>query len=67
MLPIFVTPTSGRPRCAGSGLYLSVQGLRYVAEYKDLDEPLRDFIVRRGGINTCASRFARRLGRRSIR
>jgi hypothetical protein len=37
--------------------------LRYVAEYKDLDEPLRDFILRRGGINECAARFARRLGR----
>ena len=24
--------------------------LRYVAEYKDLDEPPRDFIVRKGGI-----------------
>jgi hypothetical protein len=39
--------------------------LRYVAEYKDLDEPLRDFIVRRGGINECAARFSRRLGRHS--
>jgi hypothetical protein len=37
--------------------------LRYAAEYKDLDEPLRDFIKRKGGINECASRFARRLGR----
>src|ERR1700732_636033 len=41
------------------------RALRYVAEYKDLDEPLRDFIVRRGGINACAARFARRLGARS--
>ena len=30
---------------------------------KDLDEPLRDFIKRKGGINKCAARFARRLGR----
>ena len=37
--------------------------LRYAAEYKDLDEPLNDFIKRRGGINECASRFAQRLGR----
>ena len=37
--------------------------LRYAAEYKGLDEPLRDFIKRRGGINKCASRFAPRLGR----
>jgi hypothetical protein len=36
---------------------------RYAALYKDLDEPLRDFIKRKGGINRCAARFARRLGR----
>ena len=34
--------------------------LRYAAEFKDLDQPLRDFIKRKGGINKCASRFARR-------
>ena len=39
--------------------------LRYAAEYKDLDEPLREFIKRKGGINKCASRFARRLGRKA--
>ena len=33
------------------------------AEFKDLDEPLCDFIKRRGGIKECASRFACRLGR----
>ena len=37
--------------------------LRYAAEFKALDEPLRDFIKRKGGINKCAARFARRLGR----
>ena len=37
--------------------------LRYAAEFKDLDEPLPDFIKRQGGINKCAERFARRLGR----
>jgi hypothetical protein len=37
--------------------------LRYAAEFKAPDEPLRDFIKRRGGINECASRFALRLGR----
>jgi hypothetical protein len=37
--------------------------LRYAAEFKDLDEPLRNFIKRKGGINACAARFARRLGR----
>jgi len=36
---------------------------RYATEFKDLDEPLRDFVVRKGGINKCAARFARRLGR----
>ena len=38
------------------------RALRYAAESKDLDEPLRDFIKRKGGLNECASRFARRLG-----
>jgi hypothetical protein len=37
--------------------------LRYAADYKDLDEPLRDFVKRKGGINKCAGRYARRLGR----
>jgi hypothetical protein len=37
--------------------------LRYAGAYNDLDEPLRDFIKRKGGINKCATRFARRLGR----
>jgi len=39
--------------------------LRFAAEFKDLDESLRDFIVRRAGINECASRYARRFGRSS--
>ena len=39
--------------------------LRYAAEFKDLAEPLGDFIKRKGGINECAARFARRLGRLS--
>ena len=38
------------------------RALRYAAEFKDLDEPLRDFIKRKGGINKCAARFARPLG-----
>ena len=37
--------------------------LRYAALYRDLDEPLQDFIKRRGGINKCATRYTRRLGR----
>jgi hypothetical protein len=40
--------------------------LRYAAEFKDLDEPLGDFIKRKGGINECAARYARRLGRLSL-
>ena len=39
--------------------------LRYAAEYKDLNEPLADFIKRKGGINEWAARFGRRLGRHS--
>ena len=41
--------------------------LRYAAEFKALDELLRDFIKRRGGINDCAARSSRRLGRLSQR
>ena len=37
--------------------------LRYAAKFKDLDEPLAAFIKRKGGINKCAARYARRLGR----
>jgi hypothetical protein len=37
--------------------------LRYAAEHKEVDESLCDFVKRRGGINKCAARFARRLGR----
>jgi hypothetical protein len=39
--------------------------LRFAAEFKPPDEPLADFIKRKGGINECAARFARRLGRLS--
>ena len=41
--------------------------LRYAAEYKDLGESLRDFIKRKGGINKCASRFARRWAQKITR
>jgi hypothetical protein len=37
--------------------------LRHAAEYKDLDEPLATYIKRKGGINKCAGRYTRRLGR----
>ena len=43
-----------------------VAGAAVAEEYKDLDEPLADFIKRKGGINECAARFARRLGRGSV-
>jgi hypothetical protein len=37
--------------------------LRYAVEFKGLDQPLREFIKRKGGINKCAARFACHLGR----
>ena len=37
--------------------------LRYSAEYKSHSESLAAFIRRKGGINECAERFARCLGR----
>jgi hypothetical protein len=37
--------------------------LRYAAEYKTNAEPLAAFVQRKGGINKCAERFARCLGR----
>ena len=39
--------------------------LRYAAEFRDPDEPLADFVKRGNGLNACAARFARRLGRGS--
>jgi hypothetical protein len=39
--------------------------LRYAAEFKRWDETLTAFVKRKGGINKCAGRFARRLGRTS--
>jgi hypothetical protein len=40
--------------------------MRYAAEYKTGAEPPAAFVRRKGGINKCASRFARCLGRRSV-
>jgi hypothetical protein len=37
--------------------------LRYAVAYKTDSEPLGQFIKRKGGINACAGRFSRRLGR----
>jgi hypothetical protein len=39
------------------------RALRYAAKYKRLQEPLAAFIKRKGGINNCATRYARCLGR----
>jgi hypothetical protein len=36
--------------------------LRYALQYKYHSEPLERFIKRKGGINECASRFARLMG-----
>ena len=37
--------------------------LRYAAEYKTDAEPLAAFVRRKGGINECAARFTRCIGR----
>jgi hypothetical protein len=39
------------------------RALRYAMEYKTPAEPLAAFVRRKGGINKCAARFARWLGR----
>jgi hypothetical protein len=39
--------------------------LRYAAKYKPEKELLRDFLQRKGGINKCAARYTRRLGRKA--
>ena len=41
--------------------------LRYALGYKSHSEPLDQFIKRKGGINACASRFARCLERAAAR
>jgi hypothetical protein len=38
--------------------------LRYAMAYKPVAEPLAAFVQRKGGINDCAARFTRWLGRR---
>ena len=37
--------------------------MRYAAAYKPDSEPLEQFVRRKGGINACAARFTRWLGR----
>jgi hypothetical protein len=41
--------------------------MRYAAEHKLNSEPLDRFVKRKGGINACAARFSRRLGRQPAR
>jgi hypothetical protein len=40
--------------------------MRYAAEHKLSSEPLDRFVKRKGGINKCVARFARRLGRGAL-
>ena len=40
--------------------------MRYALRYKSHSEPLDAFIKRKGGINECASRFSRCLGRHQL-
>ena len=39
--------------------------MRYAAAYKPDSEPFDRFVKRKGGINACAGRFTRCLGRRA--
>jgi hypothetical protein len=41
--------------------------MRYAAVYKSDSERLDQFIKRKGGINVCAARFTRALGRGALR
>lgn len=41
------------------------RALRYAAEFKSRKESVSNFMKRKGGVNQCATRFARRLGRRA--
>ena len=40
--------------------------MRHAAAYKPDSEPLDRFVQRKGGINACAARFFRRLGRGAV-
>jgi hypothetical protein len=55
---------NARRRRLGRGAKWS-RALRHAAGFKSLDEPLCNFIKHRGGLNACAARLARRLGRLS--
>jgi hypothetical protein len=39
------------------------RAMRYAAAHKPDYEALDEFVMRKGGINACAARFSRRLGR----
>ena len=41
--------------------------LRYAAQHKLNSEPLEQLVKKKGGINACAARFSRRLGRQPAR
>ena len=51
------TADPARTRCKWSRV------MRYAVAYKPNSEPLDQFIRRKGGINECAARFSRWLGR----
>jgi hypothetical protein len=68
---IFLEPFSAVIYCTSNGKSTDkktrskfARVLRYAAAYKLDAEPLKKFIKRKGGLNACAARYARRLGRR---
>jgi hypothetical protein len=58
-----VTAEVAAPTKSSKPSRLSVRLMRYAAAHKPDSEPLDQFIKRNGGINACAARFSRRLGR----
>ena len=50
-----------------SGFGTPRPALGYAAVYKLDSEPLDRFVKRKGGINACAARFTRALGRGALR
>jgi hypothetical protein len=58
---IFCTSDSGKVDFKTRSKWARV--LRYAKVFKDPDEPLHYFVRTRGGINKCARRYSRRLGR----
>ena len=58
---ILCTADHGKPDARTRSKW--ARALQYAGQFKDLDQPLGDFMKARGGINACAERYARRLGR----